>query len=367
MTQTSDQTSAQGAVPARRPLIARPRQAVRAATSDFVRWGALQPGERLPAVCEAAQPGLDLPSWLQSQRDDIRARLLVHGAILFRGFPVADAAGFNACVDAVSGGALRYQFRASPRTQIQGGLNVYTSTDYPSQERIFPHNEHSYSPVFPLHLYFFCHTPSPVGGETPLGDTRVLLSRIRPDIREAFLERKIMYVRNYGDGFGLPWRTVFQTDDPREVERYAESVGIEVEWKSGDRLRTRQVGPAVVKHPATGEAVWFNHGTFFNELTLPASVRESLRREFAPEDLPQNTFYGDGAPIETDTVLHLQAAYQDVMLAFPWQRGDVVLLDNILTLHARNAYDGPRRIMTAMAESCRSADVDIANFGATHE
>lgn len=366
MTHTPDQRPA-GQAPARKPLLARPRQPVRAASAEFVRWGELSPGQRLPAVCEAVEPGLDLAPWAAAHRDDLRARLLVHGAILFRGFPVADAEAFNACIAAVSGGALQYQFRASPRTQIQGGLNVYTSTDYPSDERIFPHNEHSYSPVFPLHLYFYCHTPSPTGGETPLGDTRTLLERIRPDIREAFLERRIMYVRNFGDGFGLPWRTVFQTEDRREVERYADSVGIEVEWKPGDRLRTRQVGPAVVRHPATHEAVWFNHGTFFHELTLPASVRDSLRREFASDDLPQNTFYGDGSPIEPDTVLHLQAAYQDVMLAFPWRRGDVVLLDNILTLHARNAFAGPRRIMTGMAEACRSVDVDIANTGATHD
>ena len=29
-----------------------------------------------------------------------------------------------------------------------------------------------------------------------------------------------MYVRNFGDGFGLDWRTVFQTDDRAAVEAH---------------------------------------------------------------------------------------------------------------------------------------------------
>ena len=34
------------------------------------------------------------------------------------------------------------------------------------------------------------------------------------------------------------------------------------------------------------------------------------------------------------------------MVEFPWQRGDVVLLDNVLAVHARNAFTGPRKVMT---------------------
>jgi alpha-ketoglutarate-dependent taurine dioxygenase len=47
------------------------------------------------------------------------------------------------------------------------------------------------------------------------------------------------------------------------------------------------------------------------------------------------------------------------MVEFPWQKGDVVLLDNILSLHARNAFTGPRKILTAMAIAQKSADLAL--------
>jgi alpha-ketoglutarate-dependent taurine dioxygenase len=176
-------------------------------------------------------------------------------------------------------------------------------------------------------------------------------------VREEFRRRRIMYVRNYGDGMGLPWQTVFQSEDRAEVEAYCKRIGIRPQWKRDNRLRTRQVGPAIVRHPRSGEELWFNHGTFFNALTLPQTLRAALMAEFAPDDLPQNTFFGDGAPIPDEIILHLQQAYRDVMVEFPWQQGDVVLLDNMLSLHARNAFTGPRKILTAMAIAQKSADL----------
>lgn len=335
------------------------RRAIAEPASALVRWSRLfeQEGD-FPTLCEPAVPGVSLPAWAEANSADIHQRLLDTGAILFRGFAVASAQDFNDCIDAVSGGALEYKFRASPRTQIHKDLNVYTSTDYPAQESIFPHNEHSYSPVFPLHLFLYCDLPSLTGGETPIGSTRTVLAGLRPDVREAFARRRIMYVRNYGEGFGLPWQTVFQTTDRAAVEAYCATVGIQPEWKADGGLRTRQVGAALMRHPKTGETVWFNHATFFHELTLPASAREQLRAEFAPEDLPQNTFYGDGAPIEPETVRHLQGLYLDAMVKFPWQKGDVLMVDNMLALHGRGPFTGPRRVMVAMAHACRGADLD---------
>lgn len=335
------------------------RQAMVGGTFDLVRWTPLLSQSALPLVCEPTVAGISLPEWAGANRVEIERRLLESGAILFRGFAVANAADFNRCVDAMSDGALEYRFRASPRTRIQEDLNVYSSTDYPAEESIFPHNEHSYSPIFPLHIFLYCETPASTGGETPIGSTRALFERIRPEVRDALTRRQIMYVRNYGDGFGLRWQTVFQTTDRSEVEAYCGGVGIRVEWKSDDRVRTRQVGPAVMRHPQTAEAVWFNHGTFFHELTLPAAVRERLRNDFAPEDLPQNTFYGDGSSIEPELIRHLQTAYRDVMVQFPWRKGDVLMLDNMLALHARRPFTGPRRVMVAMARPCRSAELAI--------
>lgn len=293
--------------------------------------------------------GIDFLAWAKQYRSLIEEKLLRHGAILFRGFGVQEPAHFERCIEAISGASLEYKFRASPRTQIAG--NIFTSTDYPADQPIFPHNEHAYSPVFPLRLYFCCHTPPGVRGETPLGDNRKILRDIDPEVVAKFKAKKILYVRNYGDGFGLPWRTVFQTDDPSEVDAYCRSIGIETEWKANDRLRTKQVGPAIMKHPRTGEDLWFNHGTFFHVTTLTPVISGQLQQQFAEEDLPTNTYYGDGSSIEPEVLEHLRDVYRRNMVMFPWQQGDFVLLDNMLSVHARSPYGGKRKVLTGMAEA----------------
>jgi alpha-ketoglutarate-dependent taurine dioxygenase len=159
-----------------------------------------------------------------------------------------------------------------------------------------------------------------------------------------------MYVRNFGDGFGLPWQTVFRTEDRARVEEHCREVGIEVEWKEGDRLRTRAVRPAVSRHPRTGETVWFNHATFFHVTTLEEGVRRALLADFDPEDLPTNTFYGDGSPIEDEVLEHLREAYRRETVALAWRPGDIMLVDNMLAAHGRRPYAGPRRTLVAMGE-----------------
>lgn len=337
------------------------RKAVGVGQQDLVTVAPLSVGTSLPLVVQPAVKGLSLAVWAKQNREFIETEVLRCGAMLFRNFAVNGVSGFEQCIDAISGGAVEYRFRASPRTQVRG--YIYTSTDYPPDQSIFPHNEHAYSPIFPLRVYFFCVLPAQRGGETPIGDTRQVFQHIDPTIRERFIQKKILYLRNYGDGFGLPWQTVFQTEDKTEVEAYCRRVDIDVEWKAGGRLRTRQIGPAVVRHPRTGEPVWFNHATFFHISTLEASIREALLAEFKEEDLPQNTYYGDGSPIEPAVLEELRAAYQQAMVVFPWQHADVLFVDNMLTLHGRQPFMGTRQVLVGMAEPFRSADLVLAHGG----
>ena len=158
-----------------------------------------------------------------------------------------------------------------------------------------------------------------------------------------------MYVRNFADGLGLPWQTVFQTADKRLVEERCRHYGITAEWKENDRLRTRAVREAVRTHPRTGETVWFNHATFFHISTLEESVREALLAEFAEDDLPTNSYYGDGSRIEPEVLEELREAYRQASIKFPWQRESILMLDNMLTAHGREAYRGPRKILVGMS------------------
>lgn len=305
-------------------------------------------GQALPLVMTPAAEGTELVAYARERRDAIGETLLVAGAILFRGFAVGGAAAFNDVVTAISGEPLEYRERSSPRSQVQG--NVYTSTDYPPRYEIFQHNESSYSSAWPLKLFFYCDLPADEGGETPIADGRRIFRRIDAAVVRRFRELGVMYVRNFGQGLGLPWTTVFQTEDRSEVERYCAAAGIRAEWRGQNGLRTRHVRPAIARHPRTGDELWFNHGTFFHVTTLEPTIRDVLASSYAPDELPSNTFYGDGSPIEDDVLDHLRDCYRSETVTFPWRRDDVMLLDNMLTTHGRAPYRGMRRTLVAMAE-----------------
>lgn len=46
----------------------------------------------------------------------------------------------------------------------------------------------------------------------------------------------------------------------------------------------------------------------------------------------------------------IEAIYQDSKISFTWQKGDMLMLDNMLTAHSRNSYVGSRKIVVAMAD-----------------
>ena len=77
-------------------------------------------------------------------------------------------------------------------------------------------------------------------------------------------------------------------------------------------------------------------------------TRESLLSVCGPDRLPRNCFYGDGSQIADEVVAKISQTYQNLETSFPWQRGDLLLLDNMLTAHARNPYVGERRILVGM-------------------
>jgi len=290
-------------------------------------------------------------------REACTYRLREVGAILFRGLDVETADEFESLVTQLAGDPLEYRERSTPRSRVSG--NVYTSTEYPPMYPIFLHNESSYASSWPEFLFFFCQTPATAGGETPIASMRRITEEIAPAIRERFADRGVMYVRNFREDIGLSWQTAFSTDDPEAVERYCRDTGIEAQWIAPDHLRTRQVRPAFRRHPITGEELWFNHALVFHVSTLVPDVRQALTAIYPTEDLPVNSYYGDGSPLEEsllDELRHMVARHQT---SFPWARGDVLMIDNMLVAHGRAPFTGPRKILVAMAGQLTATETGI--------
>lgn len=300
----------------------------------------------LPSVVHATtlQP---LTGMGASLRETAAAALAECGAVLFRGFTVPTPLDFKKFAASFGLPLASYEFGSTPRSKVVAG--VYSSTEYPPHQSIPLHNEQSYTRRWPSLIWFHCMQPSTTGGETPIADSRLVYQRIAPDLREEFTRRELLYVRNYSVALDLPWQRVFNTDERAQVERYCEANGIEWEWKPDDELRTRQRCQAVLRHPTRGEWVWFNQAHLFHESANDPSLRASLLAAVGYDNLPRNVCFGDGSPIADDMLDHIRAAYQRSAVAFAWQAGDVLMLDNLLVAHGRNPFSGERKVIVAMA------------------
>jgi alpha-ketoglutarate-dependent taurine dioxygenase len=325
------------------------RQAVKVSSTDLVKVELLQPEQPLPLVIQPAVEGINLVTWAASNRDAIATWLLQHGGILFRNFDVREVAQFEQFIQSISGTLLDYSYRSTPRSQVSG--KIYTSTEYPAAQSIPLHNEMSYSLNWPMKIGFLCIKSAEQGGETPIADSRKVFKRLGSKLKEKFVQKKVMYVRNYNDNLDLSWENVFQTKNKLKVEDYCRSAGIEFEWKDGGKhLRTRQVCQAVATHPKTGETVWFNQAHLFHVSSLNPEVRQTLLSTIKEEDLPRNVYYGDGSPIEASVLDEIREIYQQEAVTFPWQEGDVLMLDNMLAAHGRKPFIGSRKVVVGMAE-----------------
>lgn len=324
------------------------RRALGSAGASLVRTGLLREDRPFLRIVEPAVEGVELEGWLERHRDTVDQMLATSGGVLFRGFGIDTVERFEQLLERISKDLADYTYRSTPRTRLSG--KIYTSTEYPADQSIPFHNEHSYTTSWPLRIWFGCIVPASSGGETPLADSRRVYESIRPEVRERFADKGVAYVRNYGSGFDLPWQEVFGTEDRGEVEEFCRGTGLEFEWEKGNQLRTRQVCQAVARHPKTGEMVWFNQAHLFHISSMDPDVREFMEMEFGEENLPRNTYFGDGSPISDEDLGHIREVYAQEALVFPWQKGDVVMLDNMLIAHSRTPFTGPRKVVVGMAE-----------------
>ncbi|WP_148713630.1 TauD/TfdA family dioxygenase [Chitinolyticbacter meiyuanensis] len=310
----------------------------------------------LPVLLTPEYAGEPLQAALPRLKGEIERLLPRLGGVLLRGFAVPSVEHFRQFAADFGHPLLSYEFGSTPRSAVGGG--VYTSTEYPAHQHIPLHNEQAYTREWPMKIWFHCVTASPVGGETPIADSRAIYRRMPASIRRRF-EPGVLYVRNYGD-FDVPWQQVFNTEDRAEVEAYCTRAGIRWAWGEDDALRTTQLCQAIATHPVTGEAVWFNQAHLFHVSNLQAEVRESLEELLGEDNLPRNTYFADGSVMPDEVLAEVRQVLAAETVSFRWEAGDVLMLDNMLVAHARAPFQGPRKVVVAMAEP--HGNLGVADF-----
>ncbi len=296
-------------------------------------------------------PADDPARWASEARSGILAALVEHGAVLVRGLGLRDVEDVGAVLRQLAVEPVTEKEAFAPRQTHSPG--VHSSSAWPPNQPMCMHHELSYTLGFPGLLLFACLSEPTEGGATGLADAAAVLDALPPGLAERFEREGWLLTRSYNGEIGATVPEAFGTDDRDAVERYCRDHAIDWSWQPDGTLRTSQRRNAVVRHPADGRRCWFNQIAFLNRWTLAPEVAEYLIDEYGPEGLPFNTWYGDGEPIEEDVVRTLNAVYEQHTVRMPWQAGDLLLVDNIRTAHSREAYEGPREVVVAMASPNR--------------
>lgn len=319
-----------------------------------------------PLMIQAQDPVLQHDTqaasrWVEENRSLISDTLLVTGAIMFRGFAIADTPEFERFLQCFKGVDFDYTGGGTDRGAPEG--KVFQSTKARNDWRLPLHQEMAYMPRFPKKLAFYCRVAPRVGGETIISPMRGFTDEVRPGFMDKLRDTGVLNIRNFRDparSAGHPkldanhrtWSEAFLTEDPKEVEQKIRDLGLEFEWKPNGSVTMTYHGPAVIEHPVTGEELWFN------QINTQAPTAESwgedraalMRSELYNDDNPPpyDVRYGDGTPFDWDDVLTLNPLYDRRCVAVPYEQGDVLFLDNFLASHGRNPFEGERDVKVMM-------------------
>ena len=84
---------------------------------------------------------------------------------------------------------------------------------------------------------------------------------------------------------------------------------------------------------------------FFNQLSAAFSGWKDNRND--PSKAIQ---HGDGTPVDPEVVLAATEMAEELSFDLEWKAGDIALLDNTITMHARRPFQGKRKVVASLAE-----------------
>jgi len=339
----------------------------------------------LPLVVRPGEGGdasvASLVAWLRERPEWVAEKQTAHGALLFRGFDVRDGEDFEAVARAIDPELGKEYLGTSPRDAITASGYVFSASELPPYFPIPQHCEMSFTASPPRRVFFCALRPNDgEGGETPLCDFRKVWRDLDPAVRERFEQGGLRIVRNYsgpsgGGRFDLwqlkRWDEMFLTTDKAAVETKCRDQGFEVQWGAKDRLCLISTQPVHRDHPRTGERVWHNHTQVFHLSAAPGEYRRIAalrptwrnrllakvaaamvavqRRLRASEQQAMHCTYVDGREISDADMEHVRDVIWRHLVITPWQRGDVLAIDNHSVAHGRLPYQGPRQVAVAWA------------------
>jgi alpha-ketoglutarate-dependent taurine dioxygenase len=310
--------------------------------SSLLLWSVGVPARNFVRIITSFSPDFDFVEYARDHLVAIKRELYAYGAICVRGLaPRADR--FAALCD-LFGPPAKHSELSSSRTQL--GPDLYTSTDHPADQKIAMHNEQAYLSYWPMVASFMCVTPPRRGGQTPVADCRNFDEEIPPALARRLRTQGVKYLRNIGAESTISWKSAFGVQSRAELEAYCARRNIEVSWRPDGTPRTISALPAYLPHPVTGADCFFNNIVSSSHYSLAEKQRAQVEKLFKTVlDHPNSVLLGDGTPLAREEIQTLLEAYERRTFQFDWKAGDILIADNVMTAHGRNAFEGPRKVI----------------------
>ncbi|HEV3342657.1 MAG TPA: TauD/TfdA family dioxygenase, partial [Pirellulales bacterium] len=198
-------------------------------------------GHPFPLVLGCEWPAtLDaVTDWVAEHGPQLGEQAARHGAILFRGFPLATAEDFDRFVAAFGWQNFPYDESLSNAVRVNRTPRVFTANEAPPSVTIFLHHEMAQTPVYPGRLFFFCEQPADEGGATPLCRSDVLWQRLvercpefaRNCVRNGLRYSNVMPSENDPtSGMGRSWQSTLRAETREQAEDRLQRLGYSWQW-----------------------------------------------------------------------------------------------------------------------------------------
>ncbi|PWA49767.1 tauD/TfdA-like domain-containing protein [Artemisia annua] len=306
-------------------------------------------GVVFPAVLSPASNTCSFIEAIKAQKPWLESLLEKNGVIFFRGFHVETPSDFNDVVEAFGFPEAPYLGGRAPRTKVVG--RIYTANEAPPDKRISFHHEMTYVPDFPNKLFFFCEEEPGSGGETPVVLSHIIYEKMKkrhPEFVSRLEEHGLTYIKIMSDEVsssyfgGSDWSSAYMTDDKNVAEERAAKQETKLEWiENGVKLITGPL-PAIRIFGKEDS----RRKTWFNILTLLYSGSRNDKTQ-RPDTF---AMYGNGDPVlEYDAIEDCFRIMDEECVIIPWKKGDVMLVNNLMVLHARQPLlKPPRRVLASL-------------------
>ncbi len=304
-------------------------------------------GTAFPALV-VADKDASLSTVMRAYKNEIDAALAATGAVLFRGFGIADASAFDAVVTSYGEKNFPYAKSLSNAVRVNLTPRVFTANEAPPETSIYLHHEMAQTPIYPSKLFFFCEIAADTGGATPLCRSDILLAELErknPSLTTRFANKGVRYTNvmppenDSGSGQGRSWRSTLGVDTREEAEARLDALDYDGVWLDGDILKATTPVLDAIRTLPDGRRV------FFNQLIAAFRGWADSRN-----DTSKSITYGDGSAIDAaDMALAIKIA-DEISYDLDWQAGDVALIDNFLVMHGRRPFVGKRRVLASLVK-----------------